>query len=249
MRIFLVRHGQSAANVDWSQNTLRADAAIPLTEEGKEQARKCGEFLAGYFKNELGLTLTNGSITHRPRIRLWHSPYKRAVQTAELIAEKCVLDVPPIGDTWFTEGVREHFLLREQEHGVYDGMSDEEREAAYPAEWAYYQKHKKEGFKVLAQLPLGESRIQVATRVHQAFGTFQRDNDKHGVDNLVIVAHGTTNRCFTFAWLHKPLSWLEEEPNPQNCSVRLIEDSEDRGYIFDGFKHADGYAHGPEPKA
>ena len=243
MRIFLVRHGQSEANVDWSQNTLRADAAIPLTQEGHAQARQCGQFLAHYFKHELGLRVVDGAYEQRPKIRLWHSPYARAIQTAERIAEECVLDVDPVGDSWFTAGVREHFLLREQEHGVYDGMSDAEREAAYPAEWAYYQKHKKEGFKVLAQLPLGESRIQVATRVHQAFGTFHRDADKHGIDTLVIVAHGTTNRCFTFAWLHESLAWLEQEPNPNNCSVRLIEDSEDRGYIFAGFDHHDGYTH------
>lgn len=237
MRIFLVRHGQSHANVDWSQNTLHADASIALTEEGHKQAQECGRFLKDYFKKTFGEITGNSQAgyIHRPRIRLWHSPYKRAVQTAEEIVKECVLDVPPIGDSWFTDGVRDYFLLREQEHGVKDGLSDEEWAEKYPAEWAYYQKHKQEGFKVLAQLPLGESRIQVATRVHQAFGTFQRDNDKHGIDNIVVVAHGTTNRCFAFAWLHKPLSWLEEEPNPWNCSVRLIENSEDKGYIFKGF--------------
>lgn len=240
MRIFLVRHGQSNANVDWAENTRRADAAIELTAEGHEQAKEAGKFLTAYFK---GITPTGASgaydgraYTHRPKIRLWHSPYKRATQTAQHLYDECVLDVPPIGDSWFTEGMREHFLLYEQAHGIYDGLSDVEREREYPAEWAYYQKHKSDGFKVLAQLPLGESRIQVAQRIHQAFGTFHRDNDKHGIDNLVVVAHGTTNRCFAFAWLHKELGWLEKEPNPLNCSIRLIEDGEDRGYIFDGFK-------------
>ena len=227
MRIFLVRHGQSNANVDWSENIRKADASIELTDRGHTQAKACGKALAARFKQMFGTCRDN------VKIRLWHSPYKRAVQTAQHIFDACKLDT--IGDSWFTGGMREHFLLYEQAHGVYDGLSDEERERDYPAEWAYYQKHKKDGHKVLAQMPLGESRIQVATRIHQAFGTFHRDNDKHGIDNLVIVAHGTTNRCFAFAWLHKPLAWLETEPNPLNCSIRMIENGEDRGYVFDGF--------------
>ena len=30
--------------------------------------------------------------------------------------------------------------------------------------------------------------------------------------------------------------WLEVEANPKNCAIRLLEDSADRGYIFDGFQ-------------
>lgn len=249
MRIFLVRHGQSNANVDWSENTRRADAAIELTAEGHEQAKKAGKFLADWFNKHAS--------RHYPKIRLWHSPYKRAAQTADEIEAMCLAapcdgttsearrvipsgthgrdDVRKPGESIFWDK-KMHFLLYEQAHGIYDGLSDEEREREYPAEWAYYQKHKSDGFKVLAQLPLGESRIQVAQRIHQAFGTFHRDNEKHGIDNIVVVGHGTTNRCFAFAWLHKELEWLEKEPNPLNCSIRLIENGEDLGYIFDGFK-------------
>lgn len=227
MRIFLVRHGQSNANVDWSENTRKADAAIELTEEGRRQARAAGEFLADFFYQE-----SKGSY---PKIRLWHSPYKRAVQTAdEIMGSALAKGDAKAGESIFWDK-REHFLLYEQAHGIYDGLSDEEREREYPAEWAYYQKHKRDGAKILAQLPLGESRIQVAQRIHQAFGTFHRDADKHGIQNIVVVAHGTTNRCFAFAWLHKSLEWLENEPNPWNCSVRLIDGNVDHGYIYVGF--------------
>lgn len=250
MRIFLVRHGQSRANLDWSENTRLADAAIELTEEGHEQARAAGRFLADFFAKEARNTY--------PKVRLWHSPYRRAKQTADEIEATC-LAVPSAGTKEVSRRVttfsntgdplsvpvspgssifwdkREHWLLYEQAHGIYDGLSDEERAREFPAEWAYYQKCKAAGAKVLAQLPLGESRIQVAQRIHQAFGTFHRDNDRHGIDNIVVVAHGTTNRCFTFAWLHKSLEWLETESNPWNCSIRLIDGKEDRGYIFKGF--------------
>jgi hypothetical protein len=32
------------------------------------------------------------------------------------------------------------------------------------------------------------------------------------------------------------IQWLEKEENPNLCSVRLLEDGIDRGYIVEGFK-------------
>lgn len=262
MRVFLVRHGQSHANLDWSENTRNADMSINLTQEGHAQAKGAGEFLAGYFTKHLLATGALGSFI--PKVRLWHSPYNRTRQTAQEIFDACVLPQPvtilgeatqtpsltvphhwpkrATGDSFFWDK-KEHFLLYEQQHGIDDGLDDDERKAQYPEEWAYYQKHKRDGGKVFAQLPLGESRIDVAQRIHQAFGTFHRDADKHGIEDIVVVGHGTTNRCFMFAWLHKTYEWLEKEPNPLNCSVRLIEDGEDKGYIYEGAEHPDGFIH------
>lgn len=234
----------SRANVDWSENRKVADHAIELTETGKEQARKAGEFLAGYFREHL-------SGTPQPtKIRLWHSPYLRTRQTADGVEETCRISRPghpADGESWFLDR-KEHFLLHEQQFGIFDGLSDEERAQQYPAETEHYEKCKKFEGKVWAKLPMGESRIDVARRMHQAFGTFKRDEEKHGIENIVVVGHGTTNRCFTMAWMHLGPEWLEKEPNPWNCSVRLIENGEDRGYIFKGFKNPDGYKHGPNPE-
>jgi broad specificity phosphatase PhoE len=44
-RIFMVRHGQSAANVDTSIYNRVPDYRIPLTDLGLEQARRTGEEL------------------------------------------------------------------------------------------------------------------------------------------------------------------------------------------------------------
>lgn len=38
------------------------------------------------------------------------------------------------------------------------------------------------------------------------------------------------------AYLERSHEWFESQPNPKNCSVRLIEGTEDRGYIFSGFE-------------
>jgi 2,3-bisphosphoglycerate-dependent phosphoglycerate mutase len=267
MRIFLVRHGMSRANVDWSENRRVADHAIELTDEGKRQAREAGRFLAEYFRGNL-LQPSGGVICHVPKVRLWHSPYTRTRQTATEIVETCRLHrhaqgfktamtsnswrEKKGGDTWFVDRAeegrpvphaREHFLLHEQQFGIFDGLSDEERAEQFPRETEYYEKCKRFEGKVWAKFPMGESRIDVARRMHQAFGTFKRDEEKHRIENIVVVGHGTTNRCFTMAWMRYAPEWLEKEPNPRNCSVRLIEDGVDKGYVFEGFDNPDGYKH------
>lgn len=254
MRLFLVRHGQSLANQDCSVNTNMADHAIPLTGRGVAQAQEAGKFLASYFHEKLVQTHSDG---HRiPLIRLWVSPYLRTRQTAREIEEYCrvpstikkwdwvrsdpkrssfALDqILKPQDSWFLDR-REHPLLAEQQFGIFDGLSDEQREALYPREHAYYEKCRRAEGKFWPKMPLGESRFDVAQRVHQAFGTFHRDCERRGIEDLVIVAHGTVNRAIVMMWLHKPYEWMHHEPNPKNCSVRLIEGTKDKGYIFEGF--------------
>ena len=244
----------SQSNADWALNTKLADHAIELTEEGKQQARVAGEFLAGYFDEHLAARGDPSAVTI-PKIRLWLSPYMRTRQTADAIEEACVIadaaawtragsPATPLraGDSWLIDR-REHLLLAEQQFGVFDGLSDAERQRHYPREWAYYEKCKKFEGKLWPKLPLGESRFEVCQRVHQAFGSFKRDEERHGIDNIVVVGHATTNRAFTMMWLHLPYEWMHAEPNPRNGSVRLIEDGEDRGYIFAGFDNPAGYKH------
>ncbi len=224
MRVLLVRHGQSRANLDGSENRRIADHAIELSAEGHAQAQACGTFLRGWFE-------TNLRSQSVPNIRLWHSPYQRTRQTAAHVESAC--------QGWLLDR-RENLLLAEQQFGLFDGLSDEERAAKYPDFFAYYEKSKQFEGKLWPKLPLGESRFDVAQRVHQAFGAFKRDEDKRGIDTIVVVGHGTTNRAFVMMWLHLPYEWMHREPNPANCSVRLIEDGEDRGYVFEGFADPEG---------
>lgn len=46
-----------------------------------------------------------------------------------------------------------------------------------------------------------------------------------------MVGHGITNRVLTYARYNKSNDWYEQEPNPDNCAIRLMAD-EDCGYIF-----------------
>ena len=224
MRVLLVRHGQSRANVDGSENRHIADHAIELSEEGHRQAQTCGAFLNDWFQHNL-------PPVPAPKLRLWHSPNTRTRQTADHVQAAC--------GAWLHDR-KEHLLLAEQQFGIFDGLSDEERAARYPDFYAYYEKCKRFEGKLWPKMPLGESRFEVAQRVHQAFGSFKRDEDKRGIETIVVVGHGTINRAFVMMWLHLPYEWMHHEPNPANCSVRLIEDGEDRGYVFEGFADPEG---------
>jgi 2,3-bisphosphoglycerate-dependent phosphoglycerate mutase len=220
LRVFLVRHGQSLANEDPSYYTKMADHAVPLSDHGCQQAADAGKNLLSVFKNIYG--------TEKPKnhyCRLWTSPYLRARETGELICQET--------QGWIDDS-REHMFLGEQQFGLFEGVdwdSDEITES-YPKELEYYQKCAAFGGKFWAKIPLGESRFDVCLRVSQAFGSFHRDAAMHGIKNIVIVSHGITIRAFLTMWLHLTPEWFEEEPNPANCSIRLIENNVDKGFVY-----------------
>lgn len=219
-RIFLVRHGESEANVDRSVGMTKADHAVELTAKGKTQALVAGGFLNNWLDDHV-------SLQNKGKFRLWGSPYRRTRQTADAIETEC--------SSWIKDR-REHILLCEQQFGLFDGVPDDQLHERYAEAAAFYDKCMSQEGRFWARMPLGESRFDVATRVHQAFGTFHRDSDRHGIDHIIVVCHGVTMRAFLMMWLHRTPEWFDKEPNPGNGAIRLIEDGEDKGYIFEGTK-------------
>jgi broad specificity phosphatase PhoE len=127
--------------------------------------------------------------------------------------------------------MKEDVALVEQQFGLFDGLSDEELQEKYPNEYEHYNKCERFNGRFWARMPLGESRLDVTLRVHQLFGTWQRDIEKHNVHKLVVISHGVTIRAIVMRWLHHSVEWFEAEKNPMNCSVRLIKDCTDCGYL------------------
>ncbi|MCX5746363.1 MAG: histidine phosphatase family protein [Proteobacteria bacterium] len=218
MRILLVRHGESLGNVDPRVHLTTADHAVPLSPRGSDQARQAGSVVEAHLAEVLG--------DARPHVRLWVSPYLRTRQTADALLET--------GGARITDRV-EHILLCEQQFGLFDGVPEEELATRFPAEHGYYDMQCRFGGKFWARMPQGESRFDVAKRIHQAFGTFHRDEEEHGIHDVVVICHGVTLRAFVMMWCHLSPEWFEAEPNPHNCAVRLIEGGKDRGYLFEGF--------------
>lgn len=195
-----------------------ADHAVPLSDRGVEQARKAGHALAEHLTQDLG--------DERPHVRLWVSPYRRTRQTADAMMEGA--------HDWITDR-REHILLCEQQFGLFDGVPEGDLPHRFPDEFGHYDMQCRFGGKFWARMPQGESRFDVAKRIHQAFGTFHRDALDLGIRHLVVICHGVTLRAFVMMWCHLSPEWFEQEPNPNNCAIRLIDHGDDRGYLFPGF--------------
>lgn len=216
MKLFLVRHGESLGNVDKTIHAELSDHAIPLSEKGVIQAEQAGQFLRKYFEKEFaGREL--------PPLRIWTSPYKRTRQTAQAIEHAL---------NGFPVSVREHINLCEQQFGLFDGIPDDELPILFQKEHAHYSKCEDHEGKFWARMPLGESRFDVAVRIRQVFGTFRHDAKRHGIENVIIICHGVSLRAFVMQWLHLTPEWFDAEPNPGNSWIRLIEDEEDKGYIY-----------------
>lgn len=219
MRIYLVRHGESLGNVDKTVHERMADHAIPLSDRGRAQAAETGTWL--------DREASQWSSSRRgPPARVWTSPYRRARETAELASKG-------LEASRMCDGPLDHVLLAEQQFGLFDGIPDDQLAVRYPAEHAHYAKHQAFEGRFWARMPLGESRFDVAVRVHQAFGTFHRDADRHDIETIVVVCHGVTMRAFAMMWLHKSPEWSESQPNPKNGSVWMIENDVDHGIVFE----------------
>lgn len=211
MHIFLIRHGESVGNTGQNNKERMPDHLVPLTERGKRQAFENGRFLAEYCR-ENGIDLS--------RARIWRSPFVRTRETSEEFNRSL-----GIGD------IREDITLIEQQYGLFDYLTLEEKLKKYPDECAEYQRQADHFGKFYARLPLGESPFDVAIRIHQFMGTIRRDYEKNGVDTLFVFTHGTTLRTFLLRWFHYTPEWYHEEPNPKNCWIREIIDNTDLGYI------------------
>jgi broad specificity phosphatase PhoE len=202
--IYLIRHGQSQGNVNPSLYRETPDHAIALSNLGIIQASAAGLALRDLI-----------SLPEDEPIRIWTSPYKRTRQTAALLAEE-------LGKKFSRIDCREHINLCEQQFGLFDGVSREELPNKFPVEFHHNELAIRHEGRFWARMPLGESRFDVAVRVHEAFGTFHRDAERHGVKNIIVVCHGVTLRAFVMQWLHLPYVWFEAQPNPNNCDIYHI---------------------------
>ncbi len=225
IKFYLVRHGESMGNVDKNVHHTVADHVIPLSEKGRLQAFGAGRKLAVHL-------ISNKETEYTEKIRLWVSPYKRTRETADFLQQGIDDVLKSDGNpSWFEFSRREDVTLVEQQFGMFDGIKDEDLPKVFPLEYAHYKKQEDFEGRFWARMPLGESRFDVAVRVKQMFGTLHRDSENTGVNTNVVISHGVTLRAFMMQWLHLPYEWFDKERNPKNCSIRLMKDQKDFGYI------------------
>jgi broad specificity phosphatase PhoE len=206
-RLWLVRHGESAANIAAAGAELddsdvirveHRDADVPLSETGVEQARAFGSWLG----------------EHAPAVRLvaFASPYLRARQTAELAIESAGLEL----------GAPRDERLRDRELGVLDLLTTRGVESRFPDEairrrWVQ---------KFYYRPPGGESWADVALRLR----SFLRDiDDIENADAALVVSHDAVVMNFLYVCLnldeHELLDFSQQN-TVLNASVTVLSRAE-----------------------
>jgi broad specificity phosphatase PhoE len=210
----LIRHGESEANVNPELYSTVADHAVRLSPQGEQQAKEAGKQVKQYFE-------ANYKLTPDWKCRIWTSTYKRARQTAEFIKQEA--------GEWVTD-IKENMFLVEQQFGLFEGVdwANGSVDEIFPQELAHYNKCATFGGRFWARVPMGESRFDVCRRVYHTLGPIRDD----GIDHVIIVSHGVTLRAFVMCYFNKTPEWFEEEPNPTNCSIKLITKTNDEKYIW-----------------
>jgi 2,3-bisphosphoglycerate-dependent phosphoglycerate mutase len=176
-RLWIVRHGESLGNVArdaaMAGDLARIDIAerdvdVPLSPLGEEQARSVGRWFGSLAPDA------------RPE-RILASPYRRARQTAELIAAEAGLRLDVAVDE----------RLREKEFGVLDRLTAKGIRDLYPEQAEFRQ--------VLGKFyhrpPGGESWCDVVLRLRSLMDTVGLH---HADRRVLVVCHQVVVLCLRY---------------------------------------------------
>eukprot|EP00010_Vexillifera_abyssalis_P001121 CAMPEP_0201563122 /NCGR_PEP_ID=MMETSP0173_2-20130828/79708_1 /ASSEMBLY_ACC=CAM_ASM_000268 /TAXON_ID=218659 /ORGANISM="Vexillifera sp., Strain DIVA3 564/2" /LENGTH=329 /DNA_ID=CAMNT_0047977765 /DNA_START=677 /DNA_END=1663 /DNA_ORIENTATION=- len=236
--VFIIRHGQSEANVDYAVLKTKADHSIALTPEGIKQAKISASHLMAKLKS-----IYQHDLNRMPlKVEVWTSPFKRTRQTADafidILGQHLIkpqtdfrTDSACIGELRCHENVE----LIEQLFGLFAGLTKDEIKAQFPREFQYFEKCIQFNGRYFAKMPLGESRSDVARRVGQ-FMHNELLTRKNQSNVIILISHGLTTRAIKMQLLRRSHEWLEKTVNPLNCAIAFIEKGVDKGFIFEGFQ-------------
>jgi broad specificity phosphatase PhoE len=211
--VLLVRHARSIANDDARIYRTMADHTIPLTRPADDvYAVDAGRAVAR-------LNLMPAAVC------AWCSTYLRCAQTETLVLGSAFGAAAP------SVRRRSSFLLREQEFGDWDSLTEAEMAAADPVRYERRRLLSDAYGRFYFRYPMGESRADVTQRVTLFIGKIHRS--RYPVH--VVFMHGVTQRAFRMAWLNRSVEWFEEEPNPPNASVLAITRDPDSGQWVDRY--------------
>jgi broad specificity phosphatase PhoE len=147
--IVLVRHGET----DWNrERRFQGHADVPLNEEGRRQARVLAELLAS-----------------ESFAAAYSSPLRRALETAEIIAERLGIGFEPSAG------------LKEVDVGSWSGLTTTEVEQRFPDGFGHWSVSRDGGWTD------GETYEELGTRVvSEVFELAER----HPGERVLVVTHG-----------------------------------------------------------
>ncbi len=177
--LLLVRHGET----DWNAaRRWQGRDDPPLNDRGIAQARELADLLAG---EELHA--------------LYTSDLRRALMTADIVAERLGLDVRPLPE------------LREIDVGSWSGLTREDLDERFPEQVVRHQASWGTGWED------GETPEQLTKRVIAAA---IRIAAEHPDERVLVVAHGGVIRALTAVALEVPFAdFTRGTIVIENCSV------------------------------
>lgn len=193
MIIKLVRHAESQSNVGEVDATRIGDPNVKLTQRGARQACLAGETLLG---NDW--RFFNGTL-------VYISPYCRTRETWENITRS-------VGSAKENVHVYEDPRLREIEWG-YDKPDDYD---------LHVDKMREIHGKFYFRMDGGESPADGYDRISGFLETMMRQVKRKEVNNILIVTHGLTIRCFAMRFMHLKVEQFDDIQNPKHCDIVTI---------------------------
>lgn len=199
-RVIFIRPGET----DWNRDfRFQGQVAVPLNEHGTWQAQR----LANFIRN-IGVSA------------LYTSDLRRAVETAELLAEK--IGFAPIQDA----------RLRERNIGTWQGLTQKEMEAWYPAEYQQFRADP-DGYRV----PQGESRKQVRERMLAAFADILKQ-DKG--ETIAVISHSTAINALLAEIVHTVVFGSLDVSNTSVTTIKRDEAGKWQLVAADDVTHLEG---------
>ena len=218
--IFLVRHGESTANLDHMRYAKDHDFKVPLTTFGHEQAVDAGKALKQFFDEHPEL---NGK-----KIRVYCSPYLRTQQTKDGIidgaGELLSKDNPNVQ-------VREDALLCERNYGVFTQIRDPEARASqFKAESSYIKSLADKKGDFYAAVPLGESTANITARMETFKDKVMSSLERNDIEACIIIGHEGSLEGFEKAFFHHDIEWLSNHDQFKNGDIKLLHKEGDKPY-------------------
>ena len=221
-RLWIVRHGQSAGNVARDAahaagalviDIAERDVDVPLSALGEEQARALGR----WFHEMPG--------ERRPTTILT-SPYLRARQTAEAVAE--------MGGLHRSGRMVQDERLREKEFGVLDRLTRQGIAKHYPEQAVLRARIG----KFYHRPPGGESWCDVILRLRSLLDTLSLHHSYPG-SRVLVVAHQVIVLCLRYLieeLTEEEILAIDREGDVVNCGITE--------YVLDATARRPGATHG-----
>ncbi|KAI8471238.1 MAG: histidine phosphatase superfamily [Monoraphidium minutum] len=215
-RLVLVRHAESAGNLDATRYAETPDYEIPLSAAGHQQAAACGAQIRGLLEAAYGPGTPY-------KLHFVTSPYTRSRQTFVGLRHAFLEE--------HIAGVNEAVQLREQDFGNFQ----------VPHRIAEDIKERNRFGRFYYRFPEGESTADVYNRVAIFEDNLLRDirAGEFGANStIVLVSHGLTLRVFLMHWFNWSVEQFLQVYNPPNALPLLIRKVSEEDFMLRIRRHA-----------